>query len=115
MLGMLPERRATSYSHDTALAKVVVVSDTSHTSQDGPRPTLHGDLPARLLLDGENHLVGVDVVPGSPDRIVMMLGPHEKVARVVDANVHVEGGGRTLTLHGSAAKTIAPGANPYVR
>jgi hypothetical protein len=112
MLVMLPEHRATSYSHDTSLAKVVVVSDTS---QDGPRPTLHGDLPARLLLDAQNHLVGVDVVPGTPDRIVMMLGPHEKVARVVDANVHVEGGGRTLTLHGNAAKTITPGANPYVR
>lgn len=106
---MLPEHRATSYSHDTALAKVVVVSE------HGPRPTLHGDLPARMLLDGQSHLVGVDVAPGTPERIVMMLGPHEKVARVVDVSVYVEGGGRTLTLEGSAARTITPGANPYVR
>lgn len=105
---MLPEQRATSYSHDPASAKVLVVSD------EGPRPALHGDVPARLLLDGMNHLVGVDVVPGSPERLVVMLGPHEKVARVLDVTVHVEGGGRTLAIHGHAAKEIAPGASPYV-
>jgi hypothetical protein len=105
---MLPETRATSYAHDPALGTVVVYS------QPGARPELHGDMPARLLLDGKGHLVGVDVAPETPDRLVVMLGQHENVATTADARVHVEGGGRTITLHGSAAKLVSPGANPYV-
>ena len=108
---MLPETRATSYAHDPAHpgGAVVVVY-----SQPGVRPELHGDLPARLLLDGKGHLVGVDVAPDSPNRLIVMLGPHESVATTTDARVHVEGGGRTVTLHGSAAKAVTPGASPYV-
>lgn len=105
---MLPETRATSYAHDPALGTVVVYS------QPGARPSLHGNLPARLLLDAKGHLVGVDVTPDSPERLVVMLGAHEAVAKVSDATVHIEGGGRTVTLHGSAAKLVTPGANPYV-
>lgn len=105
---MLPETRATSYAHDPALGTVVVYS------QPGARPGLHGDLPARLLLDGKGHLVGVDVSPDTPERLVVMLGAHEAVASTKDATVHIEGGGRTVTLHGSAAKLVTPGANPYV-
>jgi hypothetical protein len=105
---MLPETRATSYAHDPALGTVVVYS------QPGARPALHGDLPARLLLDGEGHLVGVDVSPESPERLVVMLGAHEAVANVKDATVHIDGGGRTVTLHGSSARLVTPGANPYV-
>ncbi len=105
---MLPETRATSYAHDAALGVVVVYS------KPGARPALHGDLPARLLLDGRGHLVGVDVSPETSERLVVMLGAHEKVASTTDAIVHIEGGGRTVTLHGSAARLIAPGANPYV-
>src|SRR4051812_11755066 len=105
---MLPEQRATSYAHDPALGTVVVVSES------GPRPDLHGDRPARLLFDAERHLVGVDVAPDSPERLIVMLGPHERVSRTEEAQVHVEGGGRTLTLHGAAAKMVAPGASPYV-
>ena len=105
---MLPETRATSYAHDPALGTVVVYS------QPGASPELHGDLPAKLLLDGNGHLVGVDVAPETPTRLVVMLGAHESVARTADARVHVEGGGRTITLHGSAAKLVTNGANPYV-
>jgi hypothetical protein len=105
---MLPETRATSYAHDPALGTVVVYS------QPGARPELHGDLAARLLLDGAGHLVGVDVAPDTTDRLVVMLGAHENVASTADARVHIEGGGRTVTLHGSAAKKVTPGANPYV-
>ena len=105
---MLPETRATSYAHDPALGTVVVYS------QPGARPALHGELPGRLLLDGKGHLVGVDVSPETPERLVVMLGPHEAVASTKDARVHIEGGGRTVTLHGSAAKLVTPGANPYV-
>ena len=43
-----------------------------------------------------------------------MLGAHESVARTEQATVHVENAGRKITLHGSAAKMVAPGASPYV-
>jgi hypothetical protein len=105
---MLPETRATSYAHDPALGTVVLYS------QPAVRPELHGDLPARLLLDGEGHLVGVDVAPDRPERLVVMLGSHEVVAITKDARVHIEGGGQKVTLHGSAARLVTPGANPYV-
>ena len=108
ILGMLPETRATSYAHDPALGTVVVYSEPN------ARPELHGDHPARLLLDDKGHLVGVDVAPETPHRLVLMLGPHESVARAIDSRVQIEGGGRKVTLHGSAAKQVTPGANPYV-
>src|SRR3954454_11345717 len=100
---MLPETRATSYAHDPALGTVVLYS------QPGARPELHGELPARLLFDGAGHLVGVDVAPESPNRLVVMLGSHESVSSTTPARVQVEGGGRTVTLHGSAAKLVTPG------
>lgn len=104
---MLPEQRATSYAHDPALGTVMVVSEAERSS-------LHGDVEARLLLDATGHLVGVDVAPETQDRLVVMLGPHESVARTAAAKVHVENHGRTITLHGHAAKLVAPGASPYV-
>jgi len=105
---MLPEQSATSYAHDPALGTVLV-----HCAE-GPRPGLQGDVPARLLLDGQSHLVGIDIAPDAPLRLVVMLGPHENVARTEPATVHVDGGGRKVTLHGHAAKLIALGASPYV-
>ncbi len=104
---MLPERRATSYAHDPALGTVMVVSEVDGSS-------LHGDQHATLLLDSTGHLVGVDVAPETQERLVVMLGPHESVARTEAALVHVENHGRTITLHGHAAKIVAPGASPYV-
>ena len=105
---MLPEQRATSYAHDPALGTVLV-----HCAE-GPRPNLKGDVPCRLLLDAASHLVGIDLAPDSPDRLVVMLGAHESVARTESATAHVEDAGRKITLHGSAAKMVAPGASPYV-
>ena len=105
---MLPETRATSYAHDLALGTVVILSQpTAHA-------LLHGELPARLLLDGKGHLVGVDVAPDRPERLIVMLGPHESVASTKDARVHVDNGGQKVTLHGTAARLVTPGANPYV-
>jgi len=105
---MLPETRATSYAHDPALGTVVLCSTP------GARPALHGEQPARLLLDGKGHLVGVDVAPDSQERLIVMLGAHEAVASTKDARVHIEGGGQKILLTGSAARLVAPGANPYV-
>ncbi|MCL2779111.1 MAG: hypothetical protein FWD73_14020 [Polyangiaceae bacterium] len=106
---MLSEQYATSYSHDPAQHVIIVVCET------GPRSPLRGELPARLLLDAALHLVGIDVAPDTPDRLVMMLGAHENVAQVVDnVRVHIENGGRTVLLHGPFANLVAAGANPYV-
>lgn len=104
---MLPEQRATSYSNDPASATVIIVSPATAAR-------LSGEQPARLLLDASAHVVGIDVAPDSPTRVVIMLGPHEKVARAEDVRVHLEGGGGTVRIHGPTAKLIAPGANPYV-
>lgn len=104
---MLPEQRATSYSNDPSSSTVVIVSPAT-------RARLTGEHPARLLLDGDSHVVGVDVSPDTPSRVVVMLGPHEKVARAEDIRVIIEGGGGTVRIQGQAAKLVAPGANPYV-
>ncbi len=104
---MLPEQHASSYAHDPALGTVIVISEGTH-------PELNGDHDARLLFDAAAHLVGIDVEPAAPHRLVVMLGPHENVVRTEPVRVHVADGGRTLTLHGKAAKLVAPGASPYV-
>jgi len=104
---MLPEQPASSYANDPSTATVVIVTEAT-------RPKLHGDLPARLLLDASSHIVGLDVVPDSPERVIVMLGPHEKVSRMEDVRVHIEHGGSSFRLQGHAAKLVAPGANPYV-
>lgn len=104
---MLPEQSASSYANDPSTATVVIVTEPT-------RPNLHGELPARLLLDATQHIVGLDVVPDSPERVVVMLGPHERVSRMEEVRVHVEHGGGSLRLQGYAAKLVAPGANPYV-
>jgi hypothetical protein len=66
------------------------------------------------LLDAASHLVGIDLAPDSQDRLVVMLGPHEAVARTESARVHVEAGGGSTKIQGHAAKLVALGANPYV-
>ncbi|MBS2019485.1 MAG: hypothetical protein JST00_41870 [Deltaproteobacteria bacterium] len=105
---MLPDKKATSYANDPALGTVVVCCEA------GAQPGLSGEHAAQLLLDTKGHLVGIDVEPDSQHRLVVMLGPFEAVAAQRSARVNVEGGGRTVTLHGAAAKSVAPGANPYV-
>ena len=104
---MLPEQRATSYANDPSSSTVVIVSPPTTAN-------LSGEQPARLLLDAASHIVGIDVAPDSPQRLVVMLGPHESVARAEDIRVSLEGGGGTVRIVGHAAKTVAPGANPYV-
>lgn len=105
---MLPDKKATSYANDPALGTVVVCCEA------GAQPGLGGEHDAQLLLDTKGHLVGIDVEPDTQHRLVVMLGPFEAVASQKNARVNVEGGGRMVTLHGTAAKSVAPGANPYV-
>lgn len=102
---MLPEHKATSYANDPAQNTVMVMTDA------GSR--LQGDYDARILLDDKGHLVGVDVAPDKPERMVVMLGGHESVVSTIECRVRVEGGGRVM-IQGTGAKAIAPGASPYV-
>lgn len=51
---------------------------------------LRGKTEARLLVDGKGALVGVDLGE-EPDRLVVMLGRHEDVDRVVDTKAEVRG------------------------
>jgi hypothetical protein len=108
MIAMLPEQRALRYASIPGSSRVVV--DTTPC-----RPSLRGEVPARLLLDSAKHLVGVDVAPDRHDRLVVMLGPHENVDRVEDVRIHVEAGGAQLRIDGHAATLIAPGQNPYLQ
>ncbi len=59
-------------------------------------------------------LVGIDIAPDTQERTIVMLGAHEPVVRTEPARVHVAPSARTVTLHGSAAKLVTPGGNPYV-
>ncbi len=104
---MLPEHRATSYANDQSKGTIIVVTDA-------PSGNLTGEVAARILLDAGQHLVGIDVSPETSDRMVVMLGAHESVVSTLETRVRVEGGGRTVTLHGSAARAVALGASPYV-
>ena len=104
---MLPEHRATSYANDQSKGTIIVITES-------PSGDLHGDVAARLLLDAGQHLVGIDLSPETPSRIVVMLGAHEAVVSTLETRVRIEGGGRIVTLHGSAAKAVALGASPYV-
>lgn len=106
---MLPETRATRYSHDTSPRSILV------SAAQGLRPALAGVVDARLLLDAAGHLVGIDVTPERPTRLVVMLGPHENVSSVVDARVSVSNGGESIRLDAHAAQRITAGPNPYVR
>ncbi len=68
------------------------------------------------LLDKAEHLVGIDVAPESPApprddaRAARAAVDHVETARV-----HVESGGRTVTLHGPFAKLVAPEAQVRTR
>ncbi len=74
-------------------------------------------LGAQILLDGQGFLVGVDLASSGTARTVVMLGPHEKVARTLSARVVVTydaTGEPTGVEVGDARKTIrAEEKNPY--
>ena len=104
---MLPEQRATRYEALPGSSRIVVETSPS-------RPGLRGDVPARILLDASRHLVGIDVAPDRPDRVIVMLGPHENVEQMENVRIHVDADGARLRLEGRAAELVAPGKSPYL-
>jgi hypothetical protein len=109
---VLNERKASSLYYDRAadMARVLVVTP--------PATVRTRMLRAELLLDSEGFLVGVDVDPRAPARIVVMLGPHEKVARRAATQVGVSGdaNGTVCEVRIGEAKSLcrADEKNPYV-
>ena len=110
---VLNERTATAMIYDsvTDVARVFVVEapGTVRTRTTG----------ASLLIDSAGFLVGIDIDPLSPGRVVVMLGPHEAVARAVDARVSVSTDASAtvydVRIMGARDTIRAREPNPYLR
>jgi hypothetical protein len=75
-----------------------------------PRSGSHA---ANLLLDVRGHLVGIDFGGEGMDRLVVMLGPHEAVARTTSAKVSADG--QTVRVRKARAALPVDELNPYAK
>ena len=75
-----------------------------------PRPGSHT---VELLLDVRGHLVGIDFGGEGLHRLVVMLGPHESVARTAQAKVDADG--QTVRLRKARAALPVDELNPYAK
>ena len=73
---------------DRKALSVKIEGDDAVIAFEGDTPKI-GD--AQLLLDASGKLVGVDLGGGGFDRVAIMLGAHESVARTESARVTVSG------------------------
>ena len=109
---VLNERRATGVLYDllTDVVRVLVAQP--------PGTVRTRTLTADLLLDAQGFLVGVDVEPEAPSRTLVMLGPHEQVARKTAARVGIcsDASGGVFEVRIGAARAAIRGneKNPYV-
>jgi hypothetical protein len=73
---------------------------------------------ANLLLDAQGFLVGVDVEPEAATRTIVMVGPHERVARTVATRVGVCTGstGEVFEVRIARARVAIQGdqKSPYI-
>ncbi len=109
---MLNERRASGIHYDVA-------TDVARVLVDAPPGTVRTrTVAADLLLDARGFLVGADVEPEAPRRCVVMLGPHENVARKVSDRVGVctDASGEVfeVRIEKARVKVRAAEKNPYV-
>jgi hypothetical protein len=108
---VLNERKATSFYYDRGgdIARILVVPP--------PATVRTRTLAADLLLDAEGFLVGVDVDPKHPARVIVMLGRHENIVRKVSARLGVSGdsNGTVCEIRIADAKNLirAHEKNPY--
>ncbi len=109
---MLNERRAEGVFYDA----VVDVARVGIATPPGTVKTM--TVPGNLLLDDAGFLVGIDVHPDGPTRTVVMLGPHERVSRRVEARVGVctdaSGGVFEVRIAGARAMIRGNEKNPYL-
>jgi hypothetical protein len=75
-----------------------------------------GTRDAMLLLDAAGYLVGVDLGDARGVRSIVMLGPHEKVERTIDAKISVTASNDVYTarIEGASDAVRANEKNPYV-
>jgi hypothetical protein len=108
---VLNERRATGVLYDALI-------DVTRVFIDRPPGTVRTrTVAADLLLDAQGFLVGVDVEPSQPARTIVMVGPHEKVARTLAVRVGVctDASGGIFEVRVQAARAAIRGdkKNPY--
>ena len=104
VLSMLNERRATSFSYDQATDVAAITFEGEVGSS--------GEVSATLLLDASGFLVGLDLRAEPRVGVVVMLGPHEKVARTTELAVKVDG--NALRISGASRAVRGAEKNPYV-
>jgi hypothetical protein len=78
---MLPERKARVVRYDRDGGLVTLEAGDGGGAAREERGT--------VLLDGDGRVVGVDVEPDSPSRVVIMRGTHEQVSSTRDAKITV--------------------------
>jgi hypothetical protein len=100
---MLRETRAKSASYDSRNDTLVLYAEDDCGS---------GTRGAQLLLDAKGFLVGVDLDGAGMERLVVMLGPHEAVAKTTSARVQVSG--ESVTVQGAKKTVRGDEKNPYV-
>jgi hypothetical protein len=101
---MLNEQRAVSLQYDAEKNESIVGLGASGSITSGPTP-------ANLLLDDKGYMVGLDLDPEGGHRLVVMLGPHEAVRKVVPARVRVDG---ARIVVGDAKQFRGHDRNPYL-
>ncbi len=109
---MLQEERAERIAYDAPLDIARVT--TGLPGNPSSRATAEVD----LLLDKDGFLVGVDLGGGGLSRVVVMLGPHEAVARTESARIEIvrDAGGHVaeLVISRAGATIKAAAKNPYI-
>jgi hypothetical protein len=105
---MLDEREALSLVYDAATDVLTI-----RFAHDDAR--VAGARDATLLLDAAGYLVGLDLGDARGIRPIVMLGPHEKVERPVDAKVAVVAAGSAyaVRIEHAARAVRANEKNPY--
>ena len=110
---MLNERQASGVLYDspTDVTRILVT--------EPPGTVRTRTVAADLLLDAQGFLVGVDIEPDAAGRAVVMVGPHEKVARKASARVGVctdaSGGVFEVRVAGARAAIRGDEKSPYAR
>lgn len=72
-----------------------------------------GSHEAHLLLDVRGHLVGIDFGGEGLNRLVVMLGPHEAVARTASAKVSADA--ETVRVRKARSMLPVDELNPYAK
>ena len=108
---MIQEEHAEGIVYDATSDKARITT--------GLRPEARAPADVELLLDGNGFLVGVDMGGGEMSRVVVMLGPHEAVAKVTSARVEVardaKGHVAEITIEKARGAIQAAGRSPYFR